>query len=92
MFQITDVNVLLAPANGDGVLAYVAITVDGGLVVRDLKIVNGPQDVLVVFPSRKLTDHCPNCDGKNHLRARYCNDCGHRLDPDCVFPASRRHR
>jgi stage V sporulation protein G len=34
------------------------------------------------MPSRKLTDRCPRCDGKNHLRARFCNDCGARLPED----------
>jgi methionyl-tRNA synthetase len=31
------------------------------------------------MPSRKLTDHCPKCGSKNHLRAKHCNDCGARL-------------
>src|SRR5439155_11624060 len=30
--------------------------------------------------SRKLCDHCPRCSEKNHLRARFCNACGCRLD------------
>src|SRR5262249_46456078 len=32
------------------------------------------------MPSRKLTDRCTGCGSKNHLRARYCNQCGHKLD------------
>jgi stage V sporulation protein G len=31
------------------------------------------------MPSRKLTDHCPKCGGKNHLRSKFCNDCGAKL-------------
>jgi stage V sporulation protein G len=27
-------------------------------------------------------DHCPGCHDKNHLRARFCNNCGSRLDED----------
>ncbi len=34
------------------------------------------------MPSRKLTDRCPQCGSKNHLRARFCNQCGGRLDED----------
>jgi hypothetical protein len=26
-----------------------------------------------------MADHCPKCRGKNHLRARYCNECGNKL-------------
>ena len=32
------------------------------------------------MPSRKLADKCPKCNSKNHLRARFCNDCGAKLD------------
>src|SRR5262245_32512347 len=32
------------------------------------------------MPSRKLTDRRGSCGCKNHLRARYCNSCGHKLD------------
>src|SRR3954451_10096880 len=32
------------------------------------------------MPSRKLTDRCGKCGCKNHLRARFCNQCGYRLD------------
>jgi stage V sporulation protein G len=34
------------------------------------------------MPSRKLCDRCPACAAKNHMRARYCNDCGARLAED----------
>ncbi len=34
------------------------------------------------MPSRKLSDHCPACGEKNHLRARFCNECGRRLDEE----------
>ena len=34
------------------------------------------------MPSRKLTDRCPGCGCKNHLRARFCNQCGGKLDED----------
>src|SRR4051794_8013519 len=32
------------------------------------------------MPSRKLTDRCGSCGCKTHLRARFCNLCGHKLD------------
>ncbi|HEY3787375.1 MAG TPA: septation protein SpoVG family protein, partial [Urbifossiella sp.] len=49
-------------------------------VVRDLKIIEGTKGIFVAMPSRKLTDRCPRCVCKNHLRARFCNSCGCRLD------------
>jgi stage V sporulation protein G len=34
------------------------------------------------MPSRKLCDHCPACHEKNHLKARFCNNCGRRLNEE----------
>ncbi len=48
--------------------------------MRDIKIIDGPNGVFVAMPSRKLMDHCPKCRNKNHLRARFCNNCGAALD------------
>jgi len=50
--------------------------------VRDIKIIEGGRGLFVAMPSRKLCDRCPSCAAKNHIRARYCNDCGARLRSD----------
>ena len=34
------------------------------------------------MPSRKLTDRCPRCYSKNHLRSQFCNQCGVTLNED----------
>jgi stage V sporulation protein G len=47
-----------------------------------LKIIEGTKGSFVAMPSRKLTDRCPQCGCKNHLRARFCNQCGGRLVED----------
>ena len=59
--------------------AFCTITIDGDFVIRDLKIIEGAKGTFVAMPSRKLVDRCPSCGGKNHLRAKYCNDCGAKL-------------
>jgi stage V sporulation protein G len=56
------------------------VTFDDAFVVRDLKIIEGTKGSFVAMPSRKLTDRCGQCGCKNHLRARYCNQCGGKLD------------
>jgi stage V sporulation protein G len=38
--------------------------------------------LFLAMPARRLTDHCPRCHEKNHLRARYCSGCGCRLGED----------
>ena len=47
--------------------------------MRDVKIIEGGRGLFVAMPSRKLCDRCPACAAKNHMRARFCNDCGARL-------------
>jgi stage V sporulation protein G len=62
--------------------AFCSVTFDDAFVVRDLKIIEGTKGSFVAMPSRKLTDRCPSCGCKNHLRARFCNSCGSKLDED----------
>jgi len=77
--KVTNVSIKLSPQSGDRLKAFCTMTLDGEFVVRDLKIIDGTNGLFVAMPSRKLTDHCPKCGGKNHLRAKFCNDCGGRL-------------
>jgi len=77
--KVTNVTVKLSPSSGDRLKAFCTMTLDGEFVVRDLKIIEGTNGLFVAMPSRKLTDHCPKCGSKNHLRAKHCNDCGARL-------------
>jgi stage V sporulation protein G len=77
--EVTNVTVKLAPPGEERLKAFCTMTLDGEFVVRDLKVIDGTNGLFVAMPSRKLTDHCPKCGGKNHVRARFCNDCGARL-------------
>jgi len=74
--KVTNVTVKLSPHSADRLKAFCTMTLDDEFVVRDLKIIEGTSGLFVAMPSRKLTDHCPKCKGKNHLRAKFCNDCG----------------
>lgn len=78
--QITEVRIKLCEENNERLLAFCSVTFDNAFVVRDLKIIEGTRGMFVAMPSRKLTDRCHGCGCKNHLRARFCNQCGHKLD------------
>jgi stage V sporulation protein G len=80
--ELTEIRVKLAGSPEDKLRAYCSITLDNCFVVRDLKIIKGTKGLFVAMPSRKLSDLCPQCRAKNHLRARFCNECGHALVPD----------
>jgi stage V sporulation protein G len=78
--QVSEVRVKLVPNNADRLKAFCSVTFDDCFVVRDLKVIEGTNGLFVAMPSRKLTDHCPHCRNKNHLRSKFCNECGKRLD------------
>ena len=77
--EITEVKVRLVEDRTERLRAFCTITLDREFVVRDIKIIDGAKGLFVAMPSRKLTDHCPKCGAKNHLRAKFCNECGVRL-------------
>jgi stage V sporulation protein G len=77
---ITEVRVKLCEENNERLLAFCSVTLDNAFVIRDLKVIEGTRGMFVAMPSRKLTDRCCRCGCKNHLRARFCNQCGGRMD------------
>jgi stage V sporulation protein G len=77
--EITEVRIKLMESAEDRLRGFCSITFDDCFVVRDLKIIEGNNGPFVAMPSRKLTSHCDKCRTKNHLRARFCNQCGARL-------------
>lgn len=81
---ITEVRIKLMEDNNENerLQAFCSVTFDDAFVVRDLKIIEGTKGSFVAMPSRKLTDRCNGCGCKNHLRARFCNQCGGKLDED----------
>ena len=80
--EITEVRVKLINNKDDRLKAFCSMTMDNEFVVRDIKIIEGTNGFFVAMPSRKMSDHCEKCGGKNHLRARYCNNCGAKLPDD----------
>ena len=80
--EITEVRIKLILNRNDKLRAFCSVTFDNAFVIRDLKIIEGSKGPFVAMPSRKLTDRCARCGMKNHLRAKFCNECGNRLPPD----------
>ena len=76
---ITEVRVKLITNKDDRLKAFCSITMDNEFVVRDIKVIEGTNGYFVAMPSRKMSDHCEKCGGKNHLRAKFCNNRGVQL-------------
>lgn len=77
--NVTDVRIKLVESNDDRLQAFCAATFDNSFVVRDIKIIGGPEGSFIAMPSRKIMANCPKCGHKNHVRAGYCNQCGGNL-------------
>ena len=80
--EITEVRIKLMDDPHDRLQAFCSVTFDSCFVIRDLKIIQGAKGSFVAMPSRKLTDRCPRCGTKNHLRSQHCNQCGTMLQED----------
>lgn len=77
--KVSEVRVKLVSNKDDRLKAFCSMTLDDAFVIRDIKIIEGTNGHFVAMPSRKMSDHCERCGGKNHLRAKYCNNCGAAL-------------
>lgn len=77
--EITEVRVKLVANKDDRLKGFCSMTLDNEFVVRDIKVIEGTNGLFVAMPSRKMSDHCNQCGSKNHLRAKYCNNCGGQL-------------
>lgn len=78
--QLSEIRISLCPPNGGRLRAFCSLTFDNTFVIRDVKLIEGNDGLFLAMPARKLCDRCRRCGEKNHLRARYCNGCGIRLD------------
>lgn len=78
--QLTEVRVKLCEGHAGRLKAFCSLTFDHAFVVRDVKLIEGNDALFLAMPARKLCDHCSRCGEKNHLRARFCSNCGARLD------------
>jgi stage V sporulation protein G len=78
--QLSEVRISLCGSQGGRLKAFCSLTFDNTFVIRDVKLIEGNDGLFLAMPSRKLCDRCRRCGEKNHLRARFCNNCGGRLN------------
>ena len=61
-------------------LACFSLTFDDELVVHNAKLIRGRNGIFLAFPNRCKCDRCKECKSKNRITAKYCNNCGVKLD------------
>ena len=77
--KITEVKIF--PVNEERLKAYVTITIEASFVVRDLKVIQGPQGLFIAMPSKKRKD------GQFRDIAHPLNQETRQLIEDLVFEA-----
>lgn len=87
--EITEVRVRLLRTKDDRLKAFCSITLDNEFVVRDIRVIEGADGHFISMPSRKISDRCRKCGGTNHLRAKFCSNCGASLPENRAKKDSR---
>jgi stage V sporulation protein G len=75
---VTGVSITIMPIT-QPVLAAVSVEFDNAFIVKDIRIIRHLEKIIIAMPSRKASQRCGGCGGKNNLGALYCNDCGGAL-------------
>jgi stage V sporulation protein G len=85
--DISGINFFKGTNRDSRVLGYFSFGLLDSIIVRDAKLIQpyGDRPPLISMPSRKRHDRCPECNGKNELRRKYCGDCGVRLPDNRVI-------
>jgi len=74
--EITEVRIFPREGLNNKLRAYATITIDNAFVVRNIKIIEGKENLFVAMPSRRMKDPCPKCNHKNEVKSKFCNECG----------------
>lgn len=91
IMQLSEIRISLCPPHSGRLKAFCSLTFDNTFVIRDVKLIDGNDGLFLAMPARKLCDKCKRCGEKNHLRARFCNGCGLRLDENRYMRNSQPH-
>lgn len=77
--RITEAHVKLVAehfSQNGRLLAFATVVIDDCLAIHDIKLIAHRGGIMVAMPSRKITEPCPECFGKNWIRVKFCNWCG----------------
>ena len=74
--EVTEIRVFLKEGQDKKLKAYTTVTFDNAFVVRNIKVIQGPNGLFIAMPSRKMKYPCPKCGFKNEVGSKHCNGCG----------------
>ena len=78
--KISEVKIKLSQSSNSKLKAYASVSFDGILTIRNMRIIKGRKDeLLVVFPNIEEKRICKNCKAKTSYKDAYCRKCGATL-------------
>lgn len=80
--KITDIQFVFI--NKNRLKAFCKVVIDNCFVIKNIRIIESYDKLIVSMPYQKVMDHCPECNSRNHLKARFCNECGIELDDNRI--------
>jgi len=79
--EVTEIRVFLKEGQDKKLKAYTTVTFDNAFVVRNIKVIQGPNGLFIAMPSRKMKYPCPRCGFKNEVGSKYCSGCAAEVPP-----------
>lgn len=82
--EITEIRVFAKEGLDKKLKAYITVTFDQVFVVRNIKVIQGPNALFIAMPSRKVKFSCKSCAAKFEIGSKYCHQCGSEVDHKCA--------
>jgi stage V sporulation protein G len=80
--EITEIRVFPKEGQDKKLKAYATVTFDNEFVVRNIKIIQGSNNLFIAMPSRKMKHPCRKCHGKYEVGSKFCGQCGASIAPE----------
>lgn len=74
--ELTDIRIFIPNIRSQRLLAFASVTLDNSLVVKEIRVLDGRDGWFISMPARKKDCRCIGCYTKNHMLAKFCNECG----------------
>lgn len=80
--EITEIRVFPKEGQDKKLKAYTTVTFDNEFVVRNIKVIQGANNLFIAMPSRKMKQLCRSCRAKFEVGSKFCSNCGNAIAPE----------
>lgn len=104
----TNIQIFLNEGGRSAVLAWVNITIENAVAIRDIKLIRRKDGgYMLAFPNKSYKISCPYCHTSIAITAKFCEECGREMErtpwpldkrgvpyhsKDCAYPITKEVR